>query len=60
MTTITVSWTSNGKDVKVEVECQDGTIGWEEACAKKVGLAVKAMEKIFPPDEAEEEERQER
>ncbi|MCV0439722.1 MAG: hypothetical protein K5880_13935 [Hydrogenophaga sp.] len=62
MTTITVSWTSGGKDVKVAVECRDGVIGWEEHCATKVGKAVEAMEAIFPPDGQDEEgeERQER
>ena len=47
---VEVSWTSGGKQVKVEVECDTALKGWADACAKKVKEAVDAMEKLFPRD----------
>lgn len=50
MIKITVTYKSNGKEVKVEVECDTALTTWAEDCAKKVAEAVKAMEGVFPPD----------
>lgn len=44
---VTVEYQSKGKTIKVEVDC-DGVE--PNVCTDKVLNAVKAMERIYPPD----------
>jgi len=41
---ITIEWKHAEKNLKVEVECDDALVGWEEHCAKKIAGAIKAAE----------------
>lgn len=49
---VTVEYQSGGKTIKVEVECNSEN---PNDCTDKVINAVKAMERLYPPDKVEDE-----